>query len=566
MRFSVLLLGVSFSLTAQILDLATTDDGQDLYFSTPYRLKGSTDVGYSKIFRYTNSEFQLFREIAMTPEYFGVDTNFYMARRPSVSGDGRTVVYTATRNCIGGSHCVFFVYNLGFLAVAGGADQNLSDGMLTLSPDGRYVLISSIGGTFNPLSAAWSDLSKGTVVNLNDLHVIGDGRQAIANGGTILLTDGQGPLLWNQGQIQRPSLATTPIQARLSADSQEIVYEGLSPDFHYELHSYYVATGRDLILATGPALSAGSSNQDSYFHPSLTKNGFVVAYVLNNQLVAQGTHTLGVFSLVVAPDGITDVVVSGNGNVVYAVTGSNRLLRADITSGEVTELSAAVPRIQIVGGALVPGARIDLSVSAAPASAPDPAISSGAGAAPLIARSSSAVTFQIPWKAEAGSTVKLSVPGNPSEFEEDDDEQLFGAIPQFYTLPMSGSIYPPYALAAHQDFSALVTDQNPARIGEIVHLYFTGLGMVAPTIATGVAAPIRPLYRLVTPFSCQFFQESGVVPADILFAGLAPLFVGVEQVDMRIPSGLTSTNPQLGCTSTDRLGTMTNFAQIAVRP
>ncbi len=55
----------SFCLTAQIQDLATTDDGSVLYFSTPYRLKGSSDVGYSKIFRYTDNEFQLFREIAL---------------------------------------------------------------------------------------------------------------------------------------------------------------------------------------------------------------------------------------------------------------------------------------------------------------------------------------------------------------------------------------------------------------------------------------------------------------------------------------------------------------------
>lgn len=566
MRCSILLLCLSFSLTAQIQDLATTDDGSVLYFSTPYRLKNSSDVGYSKIFRYTNGEFQLFREIAFMS--FGSDTNFYLARRPSVSGDGITVVYTATRDCFGGSHCLYFAYNQGFMASATGTDKNLGPGMLTLSPDGRYVLFSAMGGQFEPHDVGWSDLSQGAVVSLAGLSAlpIGDGRQAIANGGTVLLTDSQGPLLWNQGRVQRLSFSATPIQARLSADSQEIVYEAVSSDFHYELHSYYVPTGRDLILATGPAVSADSSNQNPGLHPSLTKDGSVVAYALNQQLVVQGTHTLSAFPLLSAADGITDVVISGNGNLVYAVTGSDRLLRADVTSGAVTELSAAIPRIQIVDGALVPGARIDLSVSSAPAGAPDPAILSDAGAAPIIARSSSAVTFQIPWKAEPGSTIKLSVPGNPSAFEEDDDNQLLGAVPQFYTLPMSGSIYPPYALAAHRDFGALVTDQNPARIGEVIHLYFTGLGMVAPTIATGVAAPIGPLYRLATPFSCQFFQESGVVPADILFAGLAPLFIGVEQVDMRIPSGLTSTNPQFGCTSIDRLAPITNFAQIPVRP
>jgi uncharacterized protein (TIGR03437 family) len=564
MRLSVLLLGFSFCLTAQIQDLATTDDGSVLYFSTPYRLRGSTDVGYSKIFRYANNEFQLFREIGLTSD--GVDTNFYLAGHPSVSGDGRTIVYTASRGCVGGSHCLFFVYNRGFVASASGADRILSDGTLTLSPDGRYVLISATGNPYAQYDAAWSDLSKGAVINLSGLSVIGDGRQGIANGGTILLSDNQGPLLWNQGQIQRLSFSATPTQARLSADPQEIIYEAAPVGGNYELHSYFVATGQDQILATGAGAPADSRNLTSYFHPSLTNDGFLVAYVLYNQLVVQATHTLGVRQLVLAAEGFTDLVISGSGNLVYAVTSSDRLLRADVTSGAITELSAAVPHIQIVSGVLVPGARVDLSVSSAPARAPYPAILSDAGPAPIIARFSPAITFQIPWKAQVGSTVKLFVPGNPSAFEEDDDNPLQFAEPQFYALPLSGSIFPPYALAAHQDFSALVTDQNPAKIGEVVHLYFTGLGMVAPAIATGLAAPISPLYRLVTAFSCQFQQGSAFFPADILFAGLAPLVVGVERVDMRIPSGLTVTNPEIDCVSADGNNMSESFAQIAVQP
>jgi len=202
-RPSVLLLCSSFCLTAQIQDLATTDDGAVLYFSTPYRLRGSSDVGYSKIFRYTDNEFQLFREIAFMS--FGPDTNFYLAVRPSVSGDGRTVVYTASRNCFGGSHCLYFAYDQGFLASATGTDKNLVPGMLTLSPDGRNVLFSAMGGQTEPYDVGWSDLSQQAVVSLAGLHAlpIGDGRQGIASGGTVLLSDSQGPLLWNQGHTQR---------------------------------------------------------------------------------------------------------------------------------------------------------------------------------------------------------------------------------------------------------------------------------------------------------------------------------------------------------------------------
>jgi uncharacterized protein (TIGR03437 family) len=87
--------------------------------------------------------------------------------------------------------------------------------------------------------------------------------------------------------------------------------------------------------------------------------------------------------------------------------------------------------------------------------------------------------------------------------------------------------------------------------------------MVAPAIATGIAAPIGPLFRVVTRFSCQFGNAG---PADILFAGLAPLFVGVDQVDMRIPSGLTFSPQLIDCVTTDGFSTNESFAQIPVQP
>jgi uncharacterized protein (TIGR03437 family) len=50
----------------------------------------------------------------------------------------------------------------------------------------------------------------------------------------------------------------------------------------------------------------------------------------------------------------------------------------------------------------------------------------------------------------------------------------------------------------------------------------------------------------------------------MLFAGLAPLFIGVEQVDLQIPSGLTVTHPTIGCTSNNQGDPQ--FVQIPVQP
>src|SRR5712692_5766848 len=162
MRIVLLLIVFSLRGVAQIQDLVTTDDGQQLYFSSAYRLKDSDEPAYLKIFRYVEAmQFQLFRQLELIQT--APDPNFFQAERPSVSGDGRVVAYTASRNCVGGSHCLGFIYRQGWVAGLGGPDRNVELGTPTLSPDGRYVLFSGVADPSNAFAAphtAWVDLSQ----------------------------------------------------------------------------------------------------------------------------------------------------------------------------------------------------------------------------------------------------------------------------------------------------------------------------------------------------------------------------------------------------------------------
>ncbi len=92
MRPWTILLGVPFLASAQIQDLATTSDGAQLYFSTAYRQKGTTQPGYVKIFRIDPSGLTLFRQFTVST-LGGTDTNFYLAERPAVSANGSVVAY-----------------------------------------------------------------------------------------------------------------------------------------------------------------------------------------------------------------------------------------------------------------------------------------------------------------------------------------------------------------------------------------------------------------------------------------------------------------------------------------
>jgi len=93
------------------------------------------------------------------------------------------------------------------------------------------------------------------------------------------------------------------------------------------------------------------------------------------------------------------------------------------------------------------------------------------------------------------------------------------------------------ALALHTD-GRLVTAEQPARRGEALMLYATGLGATTPQLASGTAAGASPL---VTTVSTPVITVGGV-RAEVLFSGLAPNFVGLNQVNIRIPSDAPTGN------------------------
>jgi uncharacterized protein (TIGR03437 family) len=83
----------------------------------------------------------------------------------------------------------------------------------------------------------------------------------------------------------------------------------------------------------------------------------------------------------------------------------------------------------------------------------------------------------------------------------------------------------------------LVDSANPAKAGDVVVVYCTGLGATNPAVRSGEPAPAppSPLARAVTPVTVTI----GGQPATVQFAGLTPGLVGLYQVNVQIPSGIT---------------------------
>ena len=107
----------------------------------------------------------------------------------------------------------------------------------------------------------------------------------------------------------------------------------------------------------------------------------------------------------------------------------------------------------------------------------------------------------------------------------------------------------------HADFSA-VTQSSPAKIGETVLLYLTGLGAVMPAVGDGAAAPSKPLSTVLENIGVDIADQKGNDPlATVSFSGLAPGFAGLYQLNFAIPAGLTTGPASLNVATQDAFST-----------
>ncbi len=173
--------------------------------------------------------------------------------------------------------------------------------------------------------------------------------------------------------------------------------------------------------------------------------------------------------------------------------------------------------------------------------------------APILYSLASQLAIQIPFEVAGQTTASLvvSVGGQSSVART---INIAPAAAGIFTVNQAGT---QDAIVVHSDGVTLVTPQNPARINEVVVLYVTGLGVLNPALGTGALAAAN---TAVTPVNLLF----GTTPATLDYAGAAPGFVGLNQINARIPSGAQTGNavPILLVSS----GRQANVATIAIAP
>jgi uncharacterized protein (TIGR03437 family) len=188
--------------------------------------------------------------------------------------------------------------------------------------------------------------------------------------------------------------------------------------------------------------------------------------------------------------------------------------------------------------------------------------------APLYFVSSGQINAQLPWDLPTSGTASITVKTG-SVTSAPVAVPMTTVAPGIYSLPAGVG----YAVAFNNFFNgntdaalAAPTNANlgypshPAKAGDVLTVYATGLGAVGLS-ASGPASPPAPgaasldatRYTLTTPTLLV-----GGMQAQVIFSGLTPQYVGINQVNFIVPAGITGNSIPLqlvanGITSTNQV-------------
>jgi uncharacterized protein (TIGR03437 family) len=537
-------LAISLCAHAQFFGLATPADGSRVYFATPLRQKNTTQPNWGKLFTFDSTGLNLLvsrdQEVPPSPTVSPV-TNPYDIFGASLSADGKVLAIAARRGCPFGE-CTYRRIEQYATTITSGGQSKDYPGALQLSASGEWAFGNSIfGGLYGPPAylvnvTSGKQLALDTIVPSQDhlygLKIATTGR-AIADDGTFAYSTYQSVVTIHDTDVRRIATDISPGAPVMDRIGRTIVFEV-----------------NGAIRLADPSGPGSTILVDDGFAPTLSDDGRVLVYLANRDKPQIHVYRFGGISRQLGFDtaGISQAIISGDGSTIYAVTLGGRLVKINATTGTAQEL---IPRTPYVGGGSAslpaPGklttiggvGLTDLSFTADP---PLPAKLNGvsvsiAGETALIQSiRPTAITVLVPPDVQPGPNVPLDLTLiSPSPFDAPHAEIYVTAYaPEALTLPGTITV-----VAAHQDWHALVTADDPAAPGEVIHAYAVGLGDTTPSVAYGQPAPTsEPFARLKIPISCADGNPI-MGPLEILYEGLAPGLAGVYQLDLRMPSTVT---------------------------
>lgn len=521
---------------AQFLDLTTDFRGSRLLFATPLSLWDEERNDQFKIIEASPGHplRALFstRPEMQTPEDF-YPSNFPVLRGPMLSSDGTVTAFTAGRWCNGGSRCAGVERMLGMvLRGACRPDESCalaSAGTVSLSANGDWAVFANPVSMMHRYGMLRVNLRSGSTESSAQFlpGAPAAGARTVAGDGTVVSGSPE-PFL----EVRRAGREPFRIPMRTSLDSVIVSQDarfavGVTRDEDRSLVAVELNSGLQTVLVEA---------QEGCSHPVLSDDGSVLLFLsganweARNDGLAVQVWTIGVLTgrlrqWTFEPAGIVDATLSGDGQIVWAVTGDGRILRLQAEGTVVDEIVAASPDAALRRTTrIVPGSRYELE---------------GRGLAgvrlkwkglalPVLESSNNHVLFLVPSDAAVGAGV-IDVEREGSPFAP-----LHIAAEAVEAAPLFSETEH-YAWGLREDGSPLTRD-NPAAPGETLTLMVTGLG---PVSASG---------HTLLQFELRALNDPPASPPllPILDASRDPGSEGMYLIRFRLPSAITANPLQLG--------------------
>ncbi|MEX2304411.1 MAG: hypothetical protein WD733_25940 [Bryobacterales bacterium] len=145
--------------------------------------------------------------------------------------------------------------------------------------------------------------------------------------------------------------------------------------------------------------------------------------------------------------------------------------------------------------------------------------------APLLFVSPGQINLQVPFEL-SGSAAEIAIE-TPAGLSDLATVAVRPVHPGIFFDPATGD-------GAILNADNTLVSEVPARPGETIQIFATGLGAVEPAGRTGVAAATLPQSLTVSPPRVSI----GDLEAEVSFSGLAPLLAGVYQINAKVPGTL----------------------------
>jgi uncharacterized protein (TIGR03437 family) len=419
--------------------------------------------------------------------------------------------------------------NLGNLTL-NGSSSALKDAATTQTSSGAtYTLVSAGSGTITFPAPTGATSANPLISGAKNLYVSPDGNFFISGSptgwdmqvGIKAITSGGGTIfsgLYFDAFVENITGSNGAINAAAGANNElpsipaELVHDRFNEDG-------FAGQAYDQTYSDSFTPGNDGTSSSSFFYFAVGAGG---NYAL--QIGGGGDYFLQVWAKTSTFSG-SGVFLNPTGVVNAA---SNSPFTAQISPGEVISLygtgftaitqpqTASVPFPSILGG-------VQVMINGA--------------AAPVYFVSPTQISAVVPYTTPSDgslATIQVISNGTPSN-----TVQTYTGLtsPGVFTVPPGGL---GYGAILHADYS-LVSASSPAKQGETVQLFLTGLGAVRPAVTAGTAAPsASPFATVVVPVDVFIDDANGnFSQAAVTYQGLAPGLAGLYQVNFTLPNGLT---------------------------